>query len=397
MRYLVVANEIPWPLDHGGRLHAYEMCRRLARRHDLCMITERRPEGESPDLPFETLFVEDAGRSEPTTDVALHRFERYFGIQPAFVDAVRRIAERRRPDVVVGLGYRSLACLARLNGFPTICDLQDDEVLHLWRELGICGASKCWVTAKSMLAMTALERWALRRVDAVSVLAEADQRACCRICGRSDIARIPHGVDTEFYAPQAGRVDPARIVFWGVLNFGPNLSAILWFYDQVWPLVKRVYPELRWSIVGPGDASALNPLRSSPGIEFAGRVEDIRPHVCQAALALVPMVSGGGIKNKIMEAWAMARPVLCTRRALGSLPGVHGYNVWLADRPRAMAEGLIRLLTDTHLRHRLSQAGRATAVEHCSWDRAAERFEQLCVEVVQRRSACMEAVVYAAS
>jgi polysaccharide biosynthesis protein PslH len=107
-------------------------------------------------------------------------------------------------------------------------------------------------------------------------------------------------------------------------------------------------------------------------------VDDIRPHVRGAAVAVVPMISGAGIKNKIMEAWAMGKAVLCTPRALGDLPGTPGQDVWVARSPRSLARGLLTLLEDADLRRRMGQAARATALRHCSWDRAAGALEQLC-------------------
>ena len=113
-----------------------------------------------------------------------------------------------------------------------------------------------------------------------------------------------------------------------------------------------------------------------------GRVDDIRPHVARAAAAIVPMVSGAGIKNKILEAWAMSKPVVCTPKALGSLPGVHQENVWLARSPRAFADGVIHLLGNRGHRERIGCSARQTAIHHCSWDRAAAELEQLCLDLI---------------
>ena len=98
------------------------------------------------------------------------------------------------------------------------------------------------------------------------------------------------------------------------------------------------------------------------------------------------MVSGAGIKNKIMEGWAMGKPVLCTSKALGSLPGVHQDNVWLARSPRALADGAVRLLEDRSLRERIGRSARHTAMSQCSWDQAAVQLERLCMDLMTRRA-----------
>lgn len=388
MRLLVATSDVPWPLCYGGRLHAFELCKRLARRHTLRVISERGGPGPETGFPFECIAAGQpdgglcpANAPHPT---AGGRVERFFGIDPAFGAELTAEVERWRPDVVVGMGYRLLAPLAGLREVPTVCDLGDDEALHRLLELWRGRLSDKWTDLKTLVATLLYQRRCIRRVSAVTVLSEADQRFCRWHTGHPRIECIPHGVDCDHYAPGASPEEPERIIFWGGLTFGPNVSAILHFAERVWPAVIRRRPGLRWSIVGWGWSPPLDRLRGVPGIEFVGRVDDIRPHVRSAAVAVVPMVSGAGIKNKILEAWAMARPVLCTPRALGTLPGVHGENVWLAQSPRKLAEGLLALLDDPSLRRRLGDAARRTAVNRCSWERAAGRLERLCTMLALR-------------
>lgn len=312
--------------------------------------------------------------------------ERYFGVDPAFTRLLREQVRAWRPDVVVGMGYLSLAHLARLGGVPVIGDLLDDEVLHRRRELAAGPWRRKLSDAKCLLASWLYQRRFVPFMDAISVVSEADADACRRYSRPRKVVCIPHGVDCEHYRPTGEAEDADRIVFWGGLEFGPNISAVLYFADRVWPGLKRNRPALRWSIVGHGCPPELERVRRLAGVEFTGFVKDIRPHVGSAAVAVVPMISGAGIKNKIMEAWALGKPVLCTPTALGSLPGVHGRNVWIARRPAELAEGLSRLLESPELRRRLGAAGRRTAIEECSWDRAAEALETLCEEVTAGRA-----------
>ncbi len=397
MRILVVRTELPWPLCHGGRLHAYELCKRLAERHQLLLLAQRPGPVADPPLSFPWVVCDDqsrdrlpfASRSDVKGAVAPHvvgtstldRIERFFGIDPRFVGEVLRFAGQWRPDVVIGMGYQTLSCLSRLPEVPTVCDLQDDEALHAWRELRCCGLREKWSAFKAFVAMMLYQRTHLRRVGAVTVLSEADRRFCRLHTGHPRIRFIPHGVDCDAYHPTAEPEDADNVIFWGVLDFGPNLRAIEFFADEVWPRARALHPKLRWTILGPGDPPALRRLRSEPGIAFLGRVEDIRPHVARAAVAVVPMVSGAGIKNKIMEAWAMGKAVLCTPTALGSLPGVHDENVWLARSPAEWADGLVTLLGDADLRRRLGARARQTALAACSWDQATSELEKLCEEV----------------
>ncbi len=392
MRILVLASEPPWPLCYGGRLHCHELCRRLALRHELLLLAQNPCQEGSHTFNYESRIAEPAGPGARRVNhldsaIALGRVDRFFGIDPGFVTAVWRCVEEWRPDVVIGMNYPSLAWLARIRGVPTICDLHDDETLHAWRELRSGLRGRLWSNLKSLAAIALFERRYLRGVSAVTVLSEPDARWCRLQAGGTRVECIPHGVDCGYFAPVeppgSGDAveDENEIIFWGGLTFRPNISAILHFADRVWPLLRKARPALRWTIVGWGSPPQLEHIRSLPGIRFTGRVDDLRPYVARAAVAVVPMVSGAGIKNKLMEAWAMARAVVCTPMALGSLPGVHGRNVWIARRPRELADGVLTLLDDAPLRRRIGQAARETAMQHCSWDQAAERLERLCQEL----------------
>lgn len=389
---MVLRNEPPWPLYHGGRLHTYELCRRLARGHHMLLVAEHPAESDTPPLPFacrvardHRLFEDDPNLE--TERVRLSRTEQFFGIEVRYVRDVNRLAHEWRADVVVGMSYQALSCLSRIRDIPTIADLQDDEVLHVLREFLHGRATGRWTNLKGLLSTLLYQRTHLSRITAVTMLSDTDCRFCRWYTRHPRIECIPHGVDCDRYAPMNTPVDDNLITFWGGLTFDPNINAILFFADQVWPLVRRHRPQVRWSIIGWGDSPHLARIRRMPGIEFCGFVEDLRPEIARAAVAIVPMLTGTGIKNKIMEAWAMGKPVLCTRRALGDLPGRHGENVWLADSPRHLADGLIELLDMPALRQKIGRSARATAVEHCSWDKAARQLEQLCVELVNAGTA----------
>jgi hypothetical protein len=197
MRILVIRNEPPWPLCYGGRLHAYELCRRLAERHELLLVAEGECGVADPPLPF-TYQVARGGRlldeAHPRSEVPpLGRVERYFGIDPVFAREMVTFVRHWRADVVVGMNYQSLAYLARITGVPTVCDLLDDETLHRLRELLHGQATSKWQDLKSLAAIWLFERRLIPRVTAVTVLSETDARFCRAHTHHPRIECIPHG------------------------------------------------------------------------------------------------------------------------------------------------------------------------------------------------------------
>ena len=392
MKILILVNQPPWPLCYGDRLHIYELCRRLAGQHELMMLAWRsdkandrnqidvpeRPPFEFPCHVYPGSFKQNQALPQP---VRLMRAERYFGIDAGFVAYALSKASEWKPDVVLGMGFQSLSCLARIKDVPTVCDMIDDGILHAWLELRHGKTSGWWGRLKCLLATMMYERKLAKQLSAITVVSETDRRVCARYTGHPHVLAIPHGTDCDHYAPTDAPVDDNQIVFWGSLTFEPNIGAILYFAEQVWPIVKKQRPELCWTIMGRGWCDQLQPVKELPGVDFLGQVDDVRPHVAPAAVVVVPMLSGAGIKNKIMEAWAMGKPVLCTRRALGDLPGEHGENVWLADSPNTLADGLLQLLNNRELREKIGRSASKTAVEKCSWDVAARQLEQVCLQL----------------
>ena len=386
VKLFVIAKRPPWPIHYGDRLHCYQLLQRLARRHEVLLVAQKPSEVSDWAFDFECRVARDGRLFEDQPDLAAEgyvadRIDRYFGIDMGFARDVVKLASEWQPDVVLGMNYHSLPVLARIKGVPTICDLLDDETLHALLELLHSRSTGKLDGLKCVLATALFQRRYIRQVDAVTVLSETDRRFCRLHTGHRLIRCIPHGVDCDHYAPQEDPEDENRLIFWGSLSFGPNIGAIRFFAEKVWPILRRQRPDLRWTVAGRGESPQLERYRSLPGVDWVGYVEDLRPLIAQSAVVVVPMLSGAGIKNKIMEAWAMGKAVVCTSRALGSLPGRHAENVWIANTAKKTARAVLTLANDRRLRARIGESARRTAVKHCSWDRAAADLEQLCLDL----------------
>ncbi len=394
MKLLVIAKRPPWPIHYGDRLHCYELIQRLARRHEVLLVAQKPCEVSDWPFDFECRVAHNGRLFEDQPDltaegvaegIVADRIDRYFGIDMGFARDVVKLVGEWRPEVVIGMNYHSLPVLARIKGVPTICDLLDDETLHALLEL-LHGRSTGKLDGlKCVLATALFQRRYIRQVDAVTVLSEADRRFCRLHTGHRLIRCIPHGVDCDHYSPQKGSEDEDRLIFWGSLTFRPNIGAIRFFADKVWPILRRQRPDLRWTVAGRGESPLLERYRNLPGVDWVGYVEDLRPLIAQSAVVVVSMLSGAGITNKVMEAWAMGKTVVCTSRALGSLPGRHAENVWIANTAKKTAHAVLTLANDRLLRAQIGESARRTAVEHCSWDRAAADLEQLCLDLTLKQ------------
>lgn len=228
--------------------------------------------------------------------------------------------------------------------------------------------------------LAAYEQRMLPRFDHVVVVSAEDQRALQQLAPNTSLSLpvVPNGVDTAFFVPGAVAPDPAiahgnqagseLLLFTGTLNFRPNVDALLWFVQQVLPLVWAQRPGVRFLMVGRSPAPAVQALHNGTRLLVAGDVPDVRPAMAAAAAYVVPMRMGGGIRLKLLEALAMQLPVVSTSMGAEGVPELRdGEHLLLADSPRDFAAALLRLLVAPALREQLGTQGRALAAAHYDW------------------------------
>jgi glycosyltransferase involved in cell wall biosynthesis len=227
---------------------------------------------------------------------------------------------------------------------------------------------------KDWISTLSYERHAFRHARICNVVSEADRDAVLQVLPRLEVSVVHNGVDSEYFAPMPGLEEPATLVFEGAMSFGPNRAAAVWFCSHVLPLVLAAEPRARLLIVGRDPAPDVQAL-AGPAVEVTGFVDDVRPYLARGAVFVAPLVSGAGIKNKILQAWAMARAVVGTTLATGGLRVEPGVNALVADRPEDFCAACVRLFADPRERAALGAAGRATVVEHYSWEAKSRELE----------------------
>lgn len=223
------------------------------------------------------------------------------------------------------------------------------------------------------------ERQVCRDVDRVVAVSQADALALQRLLPGLDPVVVTNGVDLEHYAervPPADLRQPA-LVFTGKMDFRPNVDAVLWFADEVLPLVRASWPTVHFYVVGQKPHPRLDPLRSRVGVTVTGWVDDPRPYIAAATAYVVPLRMGGGTRLKLLEAMAMGKAIVSTSLGCEGFSVTDGGELRVADTPQGFAEDLLRLLEDEQERVRLGRAARQFVEAHYGWDSIVPSFEQL--------------------
>jgi glycosyltransferase involved in cell wall biosynthesis len=214
-----------------------------------------------------------------------------------------------------------------------------------------------------------------RRAQHVLAVSQADALALKSLVPGLQVTVIPNGIHTDHYQPDPGAEAPASLVFVGKMDFRPNVDAVRWFADAIWPRVRAAVPEAHFYAVGQRPHPQLERLRADPSLTLTGWVDEVYPYVAQATVYVAPLRMGSGTRLKLLEAMAMSKAIVSTRLGAEGLfapsptPQTHVPELALVDddNAAAFADAVIALLRDPARRAALSANARSFVRAHYDW------------------------------
>ena len=386
MRLLFLTPQLPLPphtgITKGTTLRNFGLLAGLAARHQVHLLSFSSP-GDGPDPARALQDVCTSVEPVPEPDRGIR--DRIWALltsrspdlahrltSPDFARALQDLLAAQSFDVIQFEGLETAPYLAQVlehadrTGVRPRLVLDEHNAEYVLQrrvfEMDVQRPRR-WPSALYSLAqwhkLKRFEAWACRHVDAVVAVSETDARALRQIAPGARVSVVPNGLDVQSYADfaSAEALPPQSLIFTGTMDYRPNVDAVLWFAQHVYPLVQRRVPGVRFYVVGRRPHSRLDPLRRQPGIEITGGVPDTRPFIRAASAYVIPLLSGGGTRFKVLEAMAMRCPIVSTSMGCDGFPVVSGRDVLLADEPEAFAEQVVGLLSDERLRRELGKAG----------------------------------------
>lgn len=396
-RHIVVVTPwLPLPADFGGALRAAHLVRELARHHAVTVLCPARDDelqhaielGAICDVvtvPSRWTPRHPAGAGKRVQQI------RSIGSRTSFLERstwsaqLQRVLDRlfltSTVDVVLYESTR-MALFRPPTPCATVVDAYDVEA-ELLRRVARTTSSDVERALKLAEAykVEQLERRLWRMSDMCIATSDRDARAIEAVSG-APTRVVPNGVDTAAFTRPEGWTGRRDIVFTGVMRHQPNSDAARWFLDDIHPLISQRTPHARVVFAGADPPDWLR-QRANDDILVTGRVDDIRPWLWSAAVAIVPLRSGGGTRLKILEALAADVPVVSTSLGAEGIDGIESCTI-LADDNVAFADAVVEVLNDATLVGRLREHARQL-VQHYDWciigqslgtalDEAIERF-----------------------
>jgi len=409
LNVLLVSPMAPSPPRFGAQARTHGLLSNLAKSHDLSALVlhndDAAPGTSGPAMRGycrEVTFVRNPNGATGWRRRALQArswlsrrsYQRHLFAVPAFQEALDCVLGRERFDVVfVNLPYLAHYRVRHSppgSGTPAVVIDSHDVGYDLARQVATSSArlGQRLHASVNWRKLAREELAAYSTADGVCVCSVADQRRLAADAPSATTVVIPNAADVERLQPR--HTDPTpdghTVLFFGLLATVPNVDGVLYFLREIWPKIAAARRDARFVVIGAEPSPAIL-AHAGPDVTIVGPVEDLRPHLAAAAVIVVPLRLGSGTRLKILEAWAMGRPVVSTALGAEGLDCVPGRHLLVADDPSEFASSVLRVLSEPGLADELGRAGRALVCERYSWRGAAGALEAFFRDVLARRGA----------
>lgn len=393
MRFLFLANRIPYPPYRGDKLKIYNLAKRL-QHHELHLLTFAQTSEEFEyKAELEKIFKSVTLVYLPKWQSALNCLNGLWDNTPLQVQYFRSAAMRRKLkevlsqikfDAVHVQHLRMSPYLAGRKDIPRILDLPDAYSLYWARRR----------SAKRSLTTSLFENMEQKRVLAYEQILK--QYDLSLVCSAEDLAYLkqvqhldnidllPNGVDLDTFAPRDhDYTHNHTLLFTGNMDYAPNVDAVVYFTNEVLPLVRAKFPNVQFIIAGQRPVKKVQDLAGDL-VKVTGFVQDLAAVYNEASVVVAPLRFGAGTQNKVLEAMAMGIPVVCSNIGFAGLGIESGEGAIMHTEAAAFAESVVSLLEDEALRRNVGQKGTTVIRNRFGWDAIARQLEAYLMQVAEK-------------
>ncbi len=376
---LFLTHRIPYPPDRGDKIRGFNIVRFLSTRKRVHVIAFA---DDSRDLKRRNGLAPYTGnrsiiwRSKPRWLAAVQAlaFRRPISLtafeNASVQEAVTNLLARHSIDTIFVFSSQMAQYLPSKPRQKVIMDFVDmDSAKFAAYAKSSSGITK-WMMQREAQLLLAHEKSVAAKVDASLFVSAQEAALFCERTGAKRVHVVENGIDTVFFDPSAAfkRIETtgALIVFTGQMDYRPNIEAVTWFVDTILPHIRVAHPSARFAIVGRNPTDAVKALARQPGVIVTGEVADVRGWLAAAAVVVAPLKLARGVQNKVLEAMAMARPVVASTAAAEGID--HADTIMTGGTVGEIAEEVNRLLADPAKAAALGAAGREQVMARYGWD-----------------------------
>ncbi len=392
MRVLLLTQVLPYPPDSGPKVKTYHVLKYLAQNHQVTLVSFVR-DTDKPEYiqHLETLcerVITVPIKRAPLRDLVFLGKSLFTGQpwmmlrdeRPEMRAALQELSATTRFDVVHADQLNMAQYALPFTNSRKVLDLHN-ALWILYRRMAAT------LPLHNPMKYLLLRDWRLlknyegqmcRVFDAVTAVSDEDKQSLIEAGARSDIQVIPIAIDIDKQAYIQRAPSSPHIVHVGTMYWPANIDGIRWFLDQIYPIIKEQVPNVRCTLIGarpPQDIKDREQTDSS--IKVTGYVDDPLPYLQDSSMMIVPLRAGGGMRVKILNAFAQGLPMVSTTVGCEGIHVTNNYDILVADTPQDFAQQTIRLLTDSNLNQQLTVHGRQTAEQQYDYRRACAPLDKI--------------------
>jgi glycosyltransferase involved in cell wall biosynthesis len=385
MKILFLSRWFPYPTNNGSKLRIYNLLRGLAAQHEITLVTF----ADQPEIDLEPAELTSICQEirvvpwQPYNPHSLRARLGFLSMTPrSAVDtyslAMQRTIEEMitsgQFDVVIASQWEMAGYSNCFQEVPALFEEVEVGLLYeqyaqatLLRERVRYGLS--WAKHRHYLARL------LKDFQACTVVSEKEKQLLTSIKPDNRIVEtIPNCINLDDYYKNTSTLNPNALIFTGSFRYHANYEAMVWFLEEVYPLIFAQIPDVQLTITGD---HANKPLPMQKNVSLVGYVDDIQSLIVTSSVSIVPLLVGGGTRLKILEAMALCTPVVSTTKGAEGLNVQHENNIFIADAPEAFAEAVVSLLQKPELRKSIAENAYSLVSEHYNWPIVMPRFVNL--------------------
>lgn len=401
MKILMLTPYLPYPLLSGGQIRTYNLLKKLAAKHEItlfALIKENSERQYIPELEKYCAKVRVFKRSKQPFTLG-NIFRTLFSTFPFLVirnyvpettKAITKELATNHYDLIHAETFYMMPHLPKTQ-IPTILVEQTIEYLgyESYADRTRLPFMK-WLLGIDIAKIKRWERYYWESCEKLIVMSNEDKEFIAKEIGlTSKIEVVANGVDSKWFAEKERKLPEAlTILSVGTFKWLPNVEAVTFLVEEIWPKIKARLPQARLWIVGNAPTSTvLEFQQKDTSITVTGGIPDIRDAFKGAHVLLAPVFSGKGTRYKILEAMASETPIVATDIAVEGLGVKHGREVMLGMTAEELAVLTVDVLEDKSKRIALAQAGREFVTQHYDWEKISQKLDQVYRDLGEKRKA----------
>jgi polysaccharide biosynthesis protein PslH len=403
MNILFLSTRSPYPLISGHSLRTYHILKGAAQNHNVTFITfVQLPEHElkKENLAHLRSFCKAVYPFKIPADMSKLTFAKMLFLNlfsslpfvaqkydaPLMREKIREIIQREHIDLVHVDMLPLAAYINEFENLPKILVNHNVESIRLyrWFRTEPKPLKKAYLGIQ-WLKLKTFEQSAMNKFDGCVVVSEIDKKLLLKMGVKSKLFVVPNGTNTKFFKPSNGKVVGNSVLWIGHMDVHTNKDAVLYFWKDIYPILRRKHPEVKVTFVGTAPPKEIADATKLDGkVRATGFVEDIRPYINEAAVMVVPIRIGSGTRLKILDAMAMGKAIVSTSVGCEGINVSNGKDILIGDDPEDFANKIVELLKNPDMRTNLEKNAIELAKTY-DWSLIGESQELVYKDVMSRR------------